>query len=357
MLALGAALTPTGSAFAETPTPMRSSDFDFVKEASYILDVRSAAIEAETALPAALFPGVGFSEVFLSHDLGQPQGRCQADGAMYWAGQYLEEAVLGFGAAPPDAGSVKGGYRNPVFARDVNPDFSAGDEASKRRPGVVNPAPPGQVVAPLPSDGTPLLIQSRCDSDVRGSGTGNVVDVGGVLGVVGSTTQAEVDKVTGRYTASARAYVTGITNAGSLDTVTSFMQVTQRPGAEPVVTYRLSFIDSKHSGSHNGLSQDGFTLAGTNVPVGQLVEQFNGQAKTLSAAAAAIGPFGFQVLAPQEGIVPSTEAGTTGLRYVTAPVIAAQGGLSLREGTLGESVKPRLGTVTFTGAYERGSGA
>jgi len=80
-----------------------------------------------------------------------------------------------------------------------------------------------------------------------------------------------------------------------------------------------------------------------------LITQFNSQAKTLADAASAIGPLGFQVLAPQVGTVPSTEAGTTGLPYFTAPAIAAEAGLRLRDGTVGQDEKPRLGSITFTG--------
>jgi hypothetical protein len=350
-MAAPAFATPYTSATGAAPS------FDFVREASYILDMRSAGVEAQTALPAALYPDVGYSEVHLVHDIGDQDGNCEADGAVYWGGQYVEEAVLGFGAAPPDAGSVQGGYHNPVFARDVKPDLSAGDNLSTRHPGIVNPAPPGQQITPLPADGTPLWIKGLCDSSTKGSGVGNVADLGNTLDFVGSNTEAEVNRTTGEYIGTARAYVAGIQGAGNLDTVSSFMQVTQQPGMEPKISYRLSFFNSASGPSETGFNQNGFTVSGANVPADQLVTQFNSQAKTLADAASAIGPFGFQILAPQQGTVPSTEAGTTGLPFFTAPAIAAEGGLHLRDGTLGQDEQPRLGSITFTGVYTRNSGS
>jgi hypothetical protein len=353
-LALASPAAAAGGGHIDDATT-RPQPFDFERQASYLLDVRSAGIEVETALPAALYPDIGYSEVHLAHDLGQPQGTCEADGAAYWAGQYVEEAVLGFGAAPPDAGSVQGGYHNPVFSRDVKPDLSAGDNASGRKPGIVNPAPPGQEITPLRADGTPLWINSRCDNDLKGAGVGNVSDLGKTVDLVGSATEAEVNRATGDYVSTARAYVTGIQGAGNLDTVSSFMQVKQKPGLEPTITYRLSFIDANSGASNTGFNQNGFTLSGSDVPAGSLITQFNSQAKTLADAASAIGPLGFQVLAPQVGTVPSTEAGTTGLPYFTAPAIAAEAGLRLRDGTIGQDEKPRLGSITFTGVYTRNS--
>jgi hypothetical protein len=340
------ALTATGLAASAGAAPT----YDYVNKASYILDVRSAGVEAETWLPATLYQDVGYSGVFLAHDIGEPQGRCDSNGAAYFLGQYVEEAVLGKGAAPPDAGDVSGGYHNPVHARDTKPNNSAGENTTNSHPGVVNPVPPGQVVAPVPSDGTPLTIQAKCDNDVKGTGTGTVGDVQGVASLVGSTSSAQVDKTTGEYISSGNAYATGIAGAGALDAVSSFMQVNQKPGKEPTVTYRMSIFNSKDANS--GLGNDGFTFSGTNVPVDQLVTQFNSQAKTFSDAAAAIGPFGFQILAPQVGVQESNDSGTTGLKYIIAPAIAGGGGSHLRDGTIGSHEQFRFGSVSFTGTYD-----
>jgi hypothetical protein len=349
----GTFATPASAAVHRPPATGvdHSRSLDFQDGASYILDVRSAGMEYQTALPAALYHDVGYSEANLAHDIGQPQGTCETDGAMYWFGQYVEEAVLGKGAAPPDAGDVSGGYRNPTFARDVRPNISAGDNLSDRHPAVVNFFPPGQEIVPIPADGTPVKVNAKCDSDVKGSGTGNVADLGGVLDAVGSTSTAELNKQTGEYISTGRAYMSGIQGAEPLDAVSSFMQVDQKPGAQATVSYRISFFNSKAGEADTGFSQKGFTLSGSNVPADQLVSQFNSQSRTLSAAATALGPLGFQVLAPEEGTQPSTEAGTTGLHYISAPAISGSIGSHLRDGTVGQQEQARYGSVTFTGVY------
>jgi hypothetical protein len=352
-LLAGMAATPAAAGTAPAG-PRRAAGFDFVKSASYILDARSAGVEFEDHIPGVIYQDVGYSEVNLAHDLGEPQGRCEADAATYWLGQYVEEAVLGKGAAPPDAGSVSGGYRNPTYSRDIEPNVSAGKSLSNRSPGLVNYLPPGQTLVPIPADGTPVYVKGHCDSDAKGSGVGNVADLIKNADVVGSTTAAEVNKATGIYTSTARAYVTGLQGVGKLNTISSFMQVTQKPdGSQPTVSYRMSFYDGHPGGSDTGFSQRGFTFSGNNVPADQLTQQFNSQAKTFAAAASALGPFGFQVLAPKTGTEGSTEAGTTGLHYITAPAIQGQAGFNARKGTVGQDQYARFGSITFTGIYNQ----
>jgi hypothetical protein len=344
----GALSTPAAAAGSGAA----AGGFDFVNKASYILDMRSAGLEFEDRIPAVIYQDVGYSEVNLSHDIGQPQGHCETDGATYWLGQYVEEGVLGKGAAPPDAGNVSGGYKNWVHARDVKPNDSAGKSLSNRSPGIVNYLPPGQEIAPLPTDGTPVYVNAHCDNDVKGEGVGNVADLVKNTDVVGSTTSSNLDRSTGVYTSTARAYVTGIKNAGDLNTISSFMQVTQKPdGSQPVVTYRLSFFRAAPNGSPTGWGGKGFTFSGNNVPADQLTNQFNSQAATMSSAGSALGPLGFKVLAPSKGVEGSTEAGTTGLNYITAPAIQGEAGLNARSGTIGQDQYARFGSITFTGVY------
>jgi hypothetical protein len=350
VLLTGALATPAAAA----GTGAAGGGFDYANKASYILDMRSAGLEFEDHIPAVVYQDVGYSGVNLSHDIGEAQGRCESDGATYWLGQYVEEAVLGKGAAPPDAGSVQGGYQNPVYSRDVKPNIAAGNSLSDRSPGITNYLPPGQRIAPIPSDGTPVYVKAHCDSDVKGSGSGNVADLVKNADLVGSTTTSNLDRATGVYTTTARAYVTGIKNAGDLNTVSSFMQVSQKPdGSQPLVTYRLSFFTAAPGGSRTAFGRKGFTFSGNNVPADQLTKQFNSQAATLSAAGSALGPLGFQVLAPKTGVQGSTEAGTTGLHYITAPAIQGEAGLKARNGTVGQDQYARFGSITFTGIYNQ----
>lgn len=319
--------------------------FDFVRDATYQLDLRSAGLEIGTQIPGQTYQDVGFSQVRLTHDLAGATGYCESLGGVEWLGGYVEEGVLGLGAAPPDAGSVKGGYQDPVLSRDVKPDLSAGDNLTNREPSLKNPSS-GEKVADIPHGGTPLKTSANCASDVQGAAAGNVAGVDGLAEYAGSTVTSEVSKATGVYTATSRAVVGGIMGAGTLDTISSLMQVTSKPNAEPTVTYRLSFIDSH---SVTSVNQNGFTISGTNIPAGDLIEQFNGQAKTVATALAAIGPLGFTLLAPEVGVADVPEEGLVGLPYITAPAIQAQGGAHLRDGTPGQQENARFGSVTFTG--------
>jgi len=324
------------------------SGFNF-DHASYILNMRSGGIETLAKIPAETHQDVGYSEISLTHDVGESLGRCESVGGIYWAGQYVEEGVLGMGAAPPDAGSVQGGYRNYTISRDVKPDISAGENLTNRSPHLENPAT-GDKITDIPSDGNPVRVQGKCDNDAKGTATGSVADFGG-LGLVGSTSQAEVNKNTGLFIGTGRSYVSGLPGA-VFDTVSSVMQVSASPNGVPKVTYRLSLFDS--SDGKNGFTQNGFTISGTNVPADQLVKQFNSQAKTFAAALAAVGPFGFSLLAPEVGKVGSTEAGTTNLSFITAPAIQGRAGANAREGTVGQDNYARFGSVTFTGFNEQG---
>ena len=340
-----------GSAGSNPGAP-HAKTFDFDTDASYLLDMRNAGVEENTQIPASIYEDFGYSAIQLTHDIGQPQGKCDARGGGYWFGQYVEEAVLSKGAAPPDAGDVSGGYSNPVYSRTVKPDVSASKDQNltDRHPFIQNPFPPGKEITKLPNDGTPLYITSSCDSDLKGSGTGNVVDVAKVADVIGSTTESGVDRATGEYTSTARSFVSGIKGAGPLTSFSSFMTVTQKPGFEPVISYRMSLFDNDSGGSVTGWNQNGITLSGSNVPANQLTDQFNSQAQTAAAALAAMGPFGVHLMAPETGTAGPSETGTSG-KYVTAPSVQLDYGAHARDGGIGQHQITRLGAITFTGVY------
>lgn len=156
--------------------------------------MRAGAVEPYALIPRDLPTDIGFSYVDLVHDTGRPDGRCEAWGAGYWLGTEVEEGVLGLGAAPPDAGDISGGYKNPTTSRQVRPDLTpAGQPSGSDR----TPAFPA-------NGGAGPLWQATCAHDAKGTGTGNMVDASGVR-AVGSTTSAEVDKKTGIYTGTSRA--------------------------------------------------------------------------------------------------------------------------------------------------------
>jgi hypothetical protein len=160
----------------------RGPRFDF-QNSSYILTIRSGGIEYYDDIPRDLQQDQGFSYVDLLHDIGQPKGRCETFGAAYWLGQEVEEGVLGKGAAPPDAGDVSGGYKNPFVARDVEPNLSAGSNESSRSPGINNPLPPGQTAVPIPPDGPGYQFTAKCDADAHGRAEGDTFNVNRIRGV------------------------------------------------------------------------------------------------------------------------------------------------------------------------------
>jgi len=326
--------------------------FNFDSDASYLLDMRNAGVEENTQIPSSVYEDFGYSAIQLTHDIGQPQGKCDARGAGYWLGQYVEEAVLEKGAAPPDAGDVSGGYSNPLYSRTVRPDVSASADQNltDHHPFIQNPFPPGKEVTKLPNDGTPLYITSACDSDLKGSGTGNVIDIAKVADVIGSTTESGVDKATGEYNSTARSYIAGIKGAGPLTAISSFMTIKQVPGADPVITYRMSLIDNDSGGSVTGWNQNGISLSGSNVPANQLTDQFNSQATTVAGALAALGPFGIRVMSPESGQAGPSETGTSG-HYVTAPSVQLDYGAHARDGGIGQHQITRFGAISFTGVY------
>jgi hypothetical protein len=328
-----------------------SAKFDFVNDASYILTVRSAAAESYVNIPRYLPSDIGHSYVDLVHDIGAPEGRCEAIGAGYWLGTELEEAVLGSGFAPPDpvtGKAMRSGYKNPTIHRTVRPDLTPPGEENDldKRPRIYNPAD-GAVIAEIPAEGNGPKWTSSCASGEKGEATGNILDIAG-LKAAGSTTSAEVDRATGRYTATSRSYVTGLQGAGALDTFTSLMQVTNQPNRKPTITYRISFFNAATSKDDNraGFDQEAITIAGQNVPADELVKQFNEQVAGVSAALAAVGPLGVSLLAPQ------TRTSTNGDQYeIVAPVLQVIGGAAARKGDIGEEVGLRLGSTAFTGLY------
>jgi hypothetical protein len=330
------------SAVSVTPQSSTEASFTWLKDASYILTMRAAAVEHYADIPRYLPGGFGYSQVDLAHDVGGLKGRCESRGAGYYLGEEVEEGVLGAGAAPPDAGDVSGGYKNPTLSRAVSPNLDPSG-APLSEPGVRNYLPPGQVLLPIPHNGNGANWQATCANDTQGQAQGFTFDGGGYK-VAGSVTSVALDKSTGVYTGTSRSIIQGLEGAGELDTISSLMQVTNRPNKQPTITYRISFFNSKAGGTT--LARSGFTVSGTDVPAAQLVEQFNSQSKTVSAALEAIGPLGLELLAPRVG------NSTDGNRMeIVAPVIQGTAGSHLRDGTAGQESGLRFGSTAFTGIY------
>jgi hypothetical protein len=326
VIALGPLLDATPAAAADS-----KSTYDW-NQSSYIQTMRAGAVETYAFLPREESQDFGYSLVDLTHDTGAPSGKCSTEGGGYWLGEILEKAVLSYGAAPPDEnGKVNAGYQNPVLARSVNPDLTP-DQHGNTTPTLSSPSGPSGTAA--------------CETDAAGEGTGFILKPVPGIEFAGSTTRGEVDKKTGLYTGTGRSYLQAVTASGDLATISSLMQVKSAPGAEPLITYRLSFVESGSDGSTSNAEQNGFTLEGKDVPASDLVAQFNDQAKAGSVALSALGPAGLQLLAPS--VARSADGGRMGL---TGPVIEGHLGLAAREGTIGYDQGLRFGAVTFTGVY------
>ncbi|HEY2834803.1 MAG TPA: hypothetical protein VGJ14_20475 [Sporichthyaceae bacterium] len=326
-----------------TTADKKSAKYDW-ENSSYIFDIRSAGIEYYDKIPRDLQQDQGFSFVELTHDLGQDQGRCEAWGAAYWLGQEVEEGVLGFGAAPPDAGNVSGGYHNPTTSRQVRPNLSAGQSESDRHPAVVNYFPPGNDLYAMNPDGPGYKWTAACDNDVKGQGQGDDLNIAGFQSI-GSTAEASLDKVTGVYVGTSRAYFFGLEGASGFDSGSSFMQITNHPNSDATITYRMSYFNSGDNNSKNGI-----TFGGTDVPVEDFAKQFNDQAQSGSTAMAPVGPAGAATLAPEVGV------STDGDRY-SITISAGHGhlGFAARDGGLGQDQGARIGSVTFSGVYGNGN--
>ncbi|HEX3826210.1 MAG TPA: hypothetical protein VHV82_02945 [Sporichthyaceae bacterium] len=317
----------------------KADEFDYTN-ASYLLTLRSAGIEYVDNIPRELQQDQGFSSVDLLHDLGQPVGRCETLGAAYWLGQEVEEGVLGKGAAPPDAGDVSGGYKNPFVSRDVEPNVSTGQNESNRDPGILNYFPPGNTIVPLNADGPGYHWTAKCADDAHGTGHGDTLNVGGVQ-VVGSSSDGKVDKSTGIYTGTSRAYILGLEGTSGFDSASSFMQITNKPNAPATISYRMSYFNSGDTTGKNGI-----TFGGTDIPVAAFADAFNSGAKSFEAAISAVGPIGARTLEPSVGV--STDGG----RYsINIAAFAGHLGFQARKGTIGQFAEARYGSITFQGVY------
>jgi hypothetical protein len=329
----------SGHPAAATDKSARSADFSF-KKASYILTMRSAGIEYWDQIPRDLQQDQGFSYVDLLHDIGQPQGRCESIGAAYWLGQEVEEGVLGKGAAPPDAGDVSGGYQNSTVSRDVEPNLSAGDNQSNREPGVKNYFPPGNEVIPIKPDGPGYHWTAKCADDTHGKSQGDTFNVNDIR-TVGSTTEAGLDKSTGIYTSTSRAYIEGLEGVNGFDSASTLMQITNAPNEDAKISYRMSYFNSGDNTGKNGV-----TFGGSDIPAQQFADTFNDQAKTFGDSVNAAGPAGAATLKPEVG------TSTDGDRFsITISVGHGNIGFAARKGTLGQNQGMRLASITFQGLY------
>lgn len=331
--AVATALVLTAGALASPASAAPSKKKFDIDRIGYNQAMRAGVVETYAEIPRNIPENMGYSRLALIKDIEESPPRCEADGAGYWLSEEVEEAVIKGGAAPIAEGQSQSDaspYDNPTISRTVRPaDSSDGGETafSDRTP-------------KLPANGNGPLWTSECSPDFfKGSATGDLVNASG-LRIAGSTISGGVDQATGIYTATGRAYVTGLD--GAFDTVTSLMQVTHAPGQEPKITYRLAFFNS--DAGQSAFASDGVEFFGSAVPASEFVEQFNTQSAAFSEQAAAFGPAGLQILSPS--VYPDQDTGRT---TITAPAAAGNLGLASRAGTIGQNFGARFASITWVG--------
>jgi hypothetical protein len=300
-------------------------------ESGFILRLRASAIEPEVDIPHPLVPGVGYTAVNIEKDIGGPEAKCEIFGAGAYFTDVVQEGVLE-NSGPPDAGNKGGGIFNPTEAKDVKPNLSPGENLNARKP-QVRDVSDGHSLYDIPAHGNGVRWEALCDDDAGGKAAGNNVDIAGAQ-ALGSSTVGHIDKVSGEYVGQSRAFVAGLeTGSGTLDFVSSLMQIKHLPGQEPSVTYAI--------GANGG------TLAsGANIPASDLTKQFNDAVKGQAPAIAALGPFGITLLGPTV-----TESENGHRPIINAPFFDLTLGLESRKGTIGENDHIRLVNIDYEGQY------
>ncbi|HEX6382330.1 MAG TPA: hypothetical protein VF180_13875, partial [Acidimicrobiia bacterium] len=124
----------------------------------------------------------------------------------------------------------------------------------------------------------------------------------------------------------------------------SFLKVEWRPGAEPLISYRLAM-----TGLFNGADavllngERGIVLQGKDLAGSEFVKQFNEQSKANENAIEQIGTYGFRILEPSVYQDPSG-------RYVIENFVVNGGfGFAARKDELGNFQGMRLAASTVTG--------
>lgn len=279
-------------------------------------------------MPHPVIPGVGYSAVNLEKDVAWPTGTCESRGIGAHFSDVVEQGLPGQSPSEDDGGGVSP-LVNPTEARDVQPNRRVTD-FNERRPELRNAD--GTPLYEIPAHGNGVRWEAACTDPERGRGVGNNLDVGGAE-AAGSSTVGVLDKRTGRYTGTARAFVAGLrTTGGTLDLVTSVFRVDALPGREPVFSYRIA-------------TTDGTLAEGVDLPSRDLTKQFNDSVRNNAGAFDSIAPLGLTVMGP------TVSASGSDRPVLNAPFLQLTVGLESRRGTLGQTSHVRLVNVDFEGGY------
>lgn len=236
-----------------------------------------------SAGPSGVEPGLGYASVHLDRGFGTNSRRCEAVAGKLFLSNALSGSSIDTRALPAGRG------RAACFNRTG-----------------------GQAIAPGPGVGVPAS---------------------------GGAAHAYLDRTTGRYVGTARAYATGVTRYGATDgdLLSSVLTVTSRPGAEPTVSYRLSWSTG---------FMTAVLVSGTEVALSDLTARFDQAVAENAEALRAFGSFGLSLVRP------AMTMSSDGTRILTAPFVEMRGGLLAGHLLLGDGIRARLAT---TGASIRRS--
>lgn len=326
----GAALLVVGQADPAAAAPLRSRP-------PYQFTVRAAPVEQYLQYFRELVQDVGISRVQIAHHAGDPTGHARALGAAYWTFTDDEPCLLGCEPPCPEATLV-----NATVARTSNPR-----ECADRLPGLGALGLPTSLDKSFPAAAhteahTPSDRRADALSRVAGAAAGQLG-----TGAAGSAAEAEYDAVTGRFLGSAHSFVADLVlPGGELATVVSMLTVSAVPDTTPVVSYRLSLTTARDGTSTSGLDAQGFSIAGQQIPLTDLVSRVNGQLASLGQQLATFAELGIGVLSPA-----TDYTSDKGRFRVTAPVvvIGVEPDLALPAPERGTGV--RLGAAVFEGAF------
>jgi hypothetical protein len=158
---------------------------------------------------------------------------------------------------------------------------------------------------------------------------------------------AAFDPIADRFTGTATSFVTDVAlPGGGAAAVASTLSVSAVPHAVPAVSYRLSLTTWRDGTSSSGIDEQGFSIAGQQIPLTDLVDRVNGQLAALARQLSAFAELGIAVLAP------ATAYRADDARFrVAAPVVMIGAGRDLALPTPLRGTGLRLGSAVFDGAF------
>ena len=316
-LTLGTSLA--GPAFADE----EQTQFDQVKaQFAWTAWADSRPVSPFFGIPFEFTLGAPFSRSFLD----STPGRAEAFASFYYGDDTIEETY------------ESSGYKNATLARCNFPDIGRGTEKEYAPAG---PSGPRAWVK------TPN--RTEANSEARDGVATDPLATGGW-----AKTRAvfnRQDRITAE-TAGA-AYGLKLPNGVTIGAIDSMVQVEQRLGAEPLISYRISLVDVRTTDGQElvGVGDKAITLMGTKVAGRDLADQFNQQARehggTLQAVAAKLS---------LHLVEPRIDKQDNGAYYVAGPVFEIRSDNTPRKNQAGDNVGLRLGyTRTYT--YLIGVGA